>query len=74
MRRIGWALPAAAALACAACSAGPPAPQDAGQSPAAPRASATASPTPPASRPAKPVPGKDPAPGNIAASAQAQPD
>ena len=67
MRRIAWALPAAAALVCG-CSAGPPAPQAASQSPAAPRASATASPTPPPSRP--PQPG----PGNNAASAKAQPD
>ena len=67
MRRIAWALPAAAALVCG-CSAGPSAPQAASQSPAAPRASATASPTPPPNRP--PQPG----PGNNAASAKAQPD
>lgn len=67
MRRIAWALPAAAALVCG-CSAGPSAPQAASQSPAAPRASATASPTPPASRPPQPVP------GTSAASAKAQPD
>jgi N-acetylmuramoyl-L-alanine amidase len=79
MRRIAWALPAAAALACAACSAGPPALQSAGQSPSsvpashrsqpvAPRASAKASTAVPASRPATS------APGNKPASARAQPD
>jgi N-acetylmuramoyl-L-alanine amidase len=52
MRRIAWALPAAAALVCG-CGAGQPAPQAASQSPAAPRASATASPAPPASHPTR---------------------
>jgi len=66
MRRVAWALPAAAALVCG-CGAGPPAPQAASQSPAAPRASATASATPQASHPPQP------APGNSAASAEAQP-
>jgi N-acetylmuramoyl-L-alanine amidase len=78
MRRIAWALLAAAALVCG-CSAAPSAPQAAGQSqattpashrsePAAPRSSAKTSPTRSASRP------PEPAPGNNAASAKAQPD
>ena len=78
MRRIAWALPAAAALVCG-CSAAPSAPQAAGQSPAtapashrsepaASRSSAKTSPTQSASRP------PEPAPGNNAASAKAQPD
>jgi N-acetylmuramoyl-L-alanine amidase len=52
MRRIAWALPAAAALVCG-CGAGQPAPQAASQSPAAPRASATASPAPSVSHPTR---------------------
>lgn len=66
MRRIAWALPAAAVLVCG-CSAGPPAPRPASQSPAVPRASATASPAPSASR--RP----QPAPVSNAASAKAKP-
>jgi N-acetylmuramoyl-L-alanine amidase len=83
MRRIAWALPAAAALVCG-CGAGSPAPQAAGQppasapashrsEPAAPRPSATTSPARPASRPPEPAPDQ-PAPGNTTASAKAQPD
>ena len=81
MRRIAWVLPAAAALVCG-CGAGSPAPQAAGQSPSSAPVSHRSEPAAPRASPkasaAKPAPGQpgqgQPAPGNNAASARAQPD
>ena len=67
MRRIRWALPAAAALACAACGAGPSAPHAASQPPSSAPASHQ-------SQPAATRASAKPAPGNIAATAKAQQD
>ena len=67
MRRIGWALPAAAALACAACGGGPSAPHTASQPPSSAPASHQ-------SQSAATRASTKPAPGNNAASAKAQQD
>jgi N-acetylmuramoyl-L-alanine amidase len=70
MRRIAWALPAAAALVCG-CSAGAPAPQATGQPPSSAPSSAPSSHR---SDPATPRASAKPTPGNNAASATAQQD
>jgi N-acetylmuramoyl-L-alanine amidase len=74
MRRIAWALPAAAALVCG-CSAGASAPRATAQPPSPAPSSATSSaPSSHCSDPATPRASAKPAPGNHATSAKAQPE
>lgn len=70
MRRIAWALPAAAALVCG-CSAGASAPQATGQSPSSAPSSHRSDPATPRAS-AKPAPGSNAA--SAKAKAKAQPD
>ena len=73
MRRIAWALPAAAALVCG-CGAGASAPQATARHRPRPRPRTAAAPASHRSDPATPRASAKPAPGNNAASAQAQQD
>jgi N-acetylmuramoyl-L-alanine amidase len=73
MRRIAWALPAAAALVCG-CGAGASAPQATSQPPSSAPASHPSQPAANQSQPAANRASAKPAPGNNAASAKAQQD